>query len=485
MEAMQLKRNRWIYLGFVLLFIVGLLIPVYLRFSRVKLGDREIRCNPYARVNLRKGYQLRLWDYERPSDENQDGYRSYLEQALAVFKKQYPRVQIEIKLLDPFNGPKELQRALEKHSAPDLYCSAGEIPPFDWNSQIPVGFFLKNTERELYYPGLANLVRLYGVECYFPYWTAPSFWIGNRQLLEKAGFNPKLLQQAGWSIPEFIAAAKRPGPGRYLLVGDSGSDGFLMQLALNSMKGLESRLPGITDIGASLGIIDTLRVQKILPEEFDTHMLEYFLKGKAMVLAGANLSLYEWIKNYLSQNNPKGNLTVASEPDSSKSTPGEAAPWEPVLLPAPHQPDAAARMMVKSGVIAVYRSKFTSGDDQIALAVKLGQFLSTYRPVSANPSTGAWIGPQVCPAAIAGMEHFAVGTRLTPGEMQLIDQSLRRTPLFNLNLSPVKAREFYHVAREYYLGKINREVAVSRLRQLIHEPDALTFGNSSLPVILK
>lgn len=461
--------NRLIYLGLVLLFLVGLMIPVYLRFSRVKLGDHEIRCNPRARINSRKEYHIRLWDYDRPILARRDGYRRYLEDAVAAFRKEYPGVHVEIRLLDALTGLKELRQALENHTAPDLYCSAWEIPAFDWDSQIPVGFFLKKTEQELYYPGLANLVRLYGVVCYFPYWTAPRFWIGNRQLLEKAGFNIRLMQQSGWSVSELLVAAKRSGPGRYLLVGDSGSNGFLTQLAANSMKGLEEHRPTVTHIRAALGFLDTLRGQKALPEEFDTRMLEYFLNGKAMVLAGANLSLYGWIKSYLRDHRLNVNRSSGSEPDASQNNRDGLSHWEPVLLPAPHQAYAAARTLVENGVIAVYRSKFTSGDDQIAVAVKLGQFLSTYR------QTGPWQELLVCPAAMANTEDWAAGTGLTPGELRLIDQSLKHTPLLNTNHSPVRAQEFYHVIREYYLGKINLEIAESRLGRLLNEPGAISF----------
>lgn len=469
-EPMRLKgHNRFIYLGLILLFLVGLMIPIYLRFSRVKLGDREIHCNPRARINPRKEYHIRLWDYDRPILTSRDGYRRYLEEAIAAFRKQYPGVHVEVRLLEASTGPKELRQALENHTAPDLYCSAWEIPSFDWDCQIPVGFFLKDTEQELYYPGLLNLVRLYGVVCYFPYWTAPRFWIGNRRLLEKAGFNIGLLQQSGWSMSELLVAVKRAGPGRYLLVGDSGSNGFLTQLSVNSMKGLEQYRPKVTDIREALGFLDTLRDQKALPEDFDTRMLEYFLNGKAMVLAGANLSLYGWVKNYLRDRQSNVTPSDGSEPNSSKDNRDGLTQWDPVLLPVPHQTDAAARLLAENGVIAVYRSKFTIGDDQIAVAVKLGQFLSTYR------QTRPWQELLVCPAAMANTEYWAAGTGLTPSDLRLIDQSLRHTSLLNLNFSPIRAQEFDRVIREYYLRKINLEIAESRLAQLMNEPGAISF----------
>lgn len=352
---------------------MGFLVAFFIREPRVKLGEHYIYCNPKAKVNFKKTYHLQLWDYNWPIKDIDIQYRAYLLQAVRDFQKIYPNVHVELKLLDLITGPAQLEQALKKNNAPDIYCSAYMVPKFNFERQIPVGLYLKKSEQEEYFSNIRQVLTYKGILCYYPRWIAPEFWIGNQALMESAGLSVAKIQNSGWCWQDLSELRKRIDSDKYLLVGDLGADGFFNQL-LDSAKQESQVVDDKTTQGlnATIDFIDTLIHQKAIPADCHRNMLGRFLGGQAMFLAGLRPTMYNFIiKRH--RNNP--------------------VDWQPVLLPVPVRFANKKSISLENSVIAIYRNKRTAGDDHLVAAMKFGQFLSSYQKIT------PWEHLMVSPAA--------------------------------------------------------------------------------------
>ncbi len=365
-ELITLRKRNVQYILFLLLFVLGILIPFYTREPRIKLGDNYIYCNPSAKVNLKKTYHLRIWDYNWPVKAGNKTYLQYLVGAINNFQQIYPNIKVEITLLDFFNGPTQLEQALKNNIAPDLYCSAYSIPKFNYRRQIPVGAYLKRNEKENYFPAMLNLVKHHGIICYFPRWINPGFWIGNKDLIEKAGLSVNNIQKNGWTWTDVEKITLKLGKGEYLLAGNFGSNGILPQLMANSVTTSTFKNSANLikpDIDSVLDFLNNLKDKRSIPADFERNMIGRFLDGKTIFLVGVKPLVYNFIIDKLRVLN-KG--------------------WQLVFIPVPAKDPGKECLLAENGVISVYRNKKTAGDDHLTAAVKLGEFLSSY------PQSSPW-----------------------------------------------------------------------------------------------
>jgi hypothetical protein len=361
------------YVLFLLLFSLGFFISFCSKEPRIKLGEHYIECNPKVKINLKKKYHLHLWDYNWSTNEYGLNYQNYLKQAILDFQKIYPNIQVELTLLDLLTGPAQLEQALKANNAPDVYCSANMIPHFNFKRQIPVGPYLKQSEKEIYLPGITKLLEYHGVLCYFPHWIAPGLWIGNKEFMDATGLSVIQIQTKGWNWKDLTTVVKRIPSVKYLLVGNLGPNGFFTQLTANA--GLESTRGNFWSaprINRTIDFLEILIQQKAIPADCDRNMLGRFLNGQAMFLAGVRPSMYGLIMKRLKTNK---------------------ADWQPVLLPIPALVTGQENILVENSVIAIYRNKRTSGNDHLTAAIRFGQFLSCYE------KTTPWEQLMVYPAA--------------------------------------------------------------------------------------
>jgi len=334
-----------------ILFLCGFWGAYHFQRSHLKMGEHRIRLNPAAGINSKKQYLLRLWEDEWP-EEYGKGYQKYLQGAISDFQKKYPNIKIEVSGLDLLDGPAALARALRDNVAPDLYCSVFRVPPFDYRRQIPVSPYLSGKEIEIYHPALRRIASVDGYLGYFPRWAGLNLWIANRFFLEKAGLRANQIRETGWSWEDMLTLAPVLTEKEFLLVGDPGAAGFG-----NYLFNQGTLKNGFAE-NALLEKLKRLKEAAPPPSGFATNMLGLFLSGRAAILAGAGPGLAGFIRNK-AQNS--------------------AAAGAPVLLPPPRLSSNGERLPVDLGVIAVYRNKKGKGDDQLAAAVKFGQFLSVYR----------------------------------------------------------------------------------------------------------
>lgn len=340
------------------LFGLGFFIPLCTKEPKVKLGTQYIYCNPKAKINLKKKYHLYLWDYNWSTNED---YQAYLKQVITDFQKLYPNIKVDFILLDLLNGPNQLEEALKTNNAPDIYCSAYMIPPFNYKRQIPVGSYLHKKEKEKYLPNTIKMLDYHGVLCYFPRWVAPKLWIGNKEFMEFIGLSVTKIQNEGWSWDDLLEAMARIPTGKYLLVGNLGSDGIFPQLIANAgVESGDNALCFNQDLNITTDFLEMLIRQKAIPYDIERNMLGRFMEGQAMILAGVRLSMYNLILQRLELNKTN---------------------WQPVLLPIPVRENRKVNILVENGVIAIYRNKRTNGDDHLTAAIKFGQFLSCYSKI--------------------------------------------------------------------------------------------------------
>jgi hypothetical protein len=353
-----LKKSTVAYVCFLLLFILGFLVPVCNREPRFKIGEHYIYCNPRAKINPNKHYHLHLWDYNWSNTENKLNYRAYMKQAIIDFQKIYPNIQVELTLLDFLTGPIQLEQALKANNAPDIYCSAYQIPVFNFKRQIPVGPYLKLSEQKEYLSNILKMLDYQGVLCYFPRWVAPGLWIGNKTFIESTGLSVSKIQNNGWDWDDVASAQRQIPSNKYLLVGNLGLNGIFTQLTANSGFAINGNYWTVQGINATTDFLEMLIHQKAIPADCDQNLLGRFLGGQAMILAGIRPSMFNLIRNRL---------------NSSKAN------WQPVLLPIPARNAGEASVLVENGVVAIYRNKRTAGDDHLTAAMKFGQFLSCYQ----------------------------------------------------------------------------------------------------------
>jgi hypothetical protein len=186
-----------------------------------------------------------------------------------------------------------------------------------------------------------------------------------------------------------------------------------------------------------LDLLDHLVRKKAIRPGFDNEMLFRFLKGDAPVLAGVRPILYRFIKERLA---------------------GVQSDWEPVLLPVPHRSPEPEVLLTENGVVCVYRNRRTAGDDQIATAVRLGQYISRYQEI--KPWQEMMLVPLSSDASIRWRNPY-----LTTDDISMFDRLLARATVRNVEKTPGFEEKVYPVLREFCTGKISKEVALDRLKE--------------------
>lgn len=400
------------------------------------MGDHFIHCNPNVKINPKRNYVLRLWDYNWPIGEGALSYKAYMEQAIARFQKEYPNIRVELTLLDFLTGPTLMGKALQSNNAPDVYCSAYGTPGFNFKRQVPVGPFLKRVEREVYLSFLIRLTSQTGILCDFPRWVAPGLWIGNRSLLESAGFSIAEIQEHGWTWDDLIAASNRIPAGKFMLVGNPGPNGFFPQLVANGYTTGSENYWSEHGVTVAVDFLDTMVQKKLIPNDFDQNMIGRFMAEQSLLLAGVRPSLYAYI-------NQKQIINKTG--------------WTPILLPVPVRSHSKEVLLVENSVISIFRNRKTTGDDHIAAAVRLGQYLSTYE------NTYPWEQMMVAPAS---KNNFSNWLKKAPFNGKIIAQLFYQAQVSHLQLVPGYQEKVYPVLLELFTKKISSTEAKDRLSKI-------------------
>lgn len=362
-------RIRWmamfkIALG--LLFIIGFASVYWQGRSWVKIGDHRLRINRNAKINPKKHYQLRFWDYDLPLRVGNQTYEQYLRRIIAEFQQTYPNIRVELKLLDLLTGPIEFKRALTTNQGPDVYGGFYENPELDFGHLIPVGLFLKEEEQNSYPEAIRKLQSSDGILCALPRWVSANIWVGNRQLLERCGVDVKTIQNQGWGWEELLQMAGRLPEKTHLLTGSPVAADWMQYWYMASKQSGR-------ELGTNLAPLQTLIAQKRLASELEKNQITRFVTGRAALLAGVRPRIF----------------SIIAKDEAARG-------WEAIWLPAPGYGDGRETQFIDGGFLTVYRHRLTKGDDQLVAAVKLAYFLSTY------PDKAPWIDMGALPVPSNG-----------------------------------------------------------------------------------
>jgi hypothetical protein len=401
-------------------------------FQKIKIKERELRIKPKVTVDPAKKYQITLWDYDWPLRNG--NYRQYLQQQIQDFRRSYPNVTVQLRLLDILTGPEVLADALYKGQPPDVYCSALAIPEFNLKYQMPVEPYLQPKTREArYLPGIKRLTEIDGVQCYFPRWARPSIWVGNRRLLERAGRSTEQIQKRGWSWEEVLSLRAQLPAENYLLVGKVIPEVVLQKIGTS--QGLTNRG------GAEWGLLQKIRDAKGVAADGNLKMLEYFITGRAVILAGVTPLIWRNLKERLAHS---------------------GAAWEAVCLPTPNWRPGKPRQTVELGVISVYRRPRLGGDAQVAAAMKLGEYLSLCRGTDAP-----WTEMMFIPAASVATARWFQKTALASkadGSLRVLEQELSEGNLHSSAPCQAKLGRIAAVAQKYLTGAFSQPETIERLQ---------------------
>lgn len=411
------RRNLSVILG-IIFFLIGFLSVSYLRRPRIRLGEHVIYINYRAKINPKKIYHLRLWDYQWPGVNGENWYQPFIKRTVADFQRENPNIKVELRLVDFQSGPEEFSKALASGTAPDVYCSAYDIPEINYRWQIPVSIFLKPQELVSYYPDLKNLLALGKYQVTLPRWVVPGIWIGNRSLMEKAGLSVAKIQQQGWSWQDLYQIEQKTEP---ICIGNYSAKGFLPQLLSVCSSQAKDNSRRVLDV---IDLINGPLPQKL---DYEANMLELFLTGKTLFVGGVRPLVYDFIKR--------------------KANEG-GIPWEPVLLPVPSENPGKIIVPVECGVVGIYRHKKTKGDDQLAAAARLAYYISTY------PQTAPWERLKVIPAVpdVAAKWLENLGEK----SYQPLTDWLSQGMLINTEVGRSYQEKVYPGLKKYLSGKINR-----------------------------
>lgn len=156
-----------------LAFTIG--IVVLLAAALAWLGGREDLRLPlpwqespeFRAVELPPDYEetIVLWDYPWPlwepvldpmtfvaDDTQRPSYRKLLDRALADFRRLYPGIQVEVRLLSFAEGPGEVAAALAAGHGPDVLAVWWDSPLPPSDRLVPVTPYLKEGDQEAYHP---------------------------------------------------------------------------------------------------------------------------------------------------------------------------------------------------------------------------------------------------------------------------------------------------------------------------------------------
>lgn len=402
----------------VFFFLMGFFSVRYLTRPRIRLGDHSLNINYRAKINPKKTYYLKLWDYKWPGAEGDTWYQEFIETVIKDFERENPNIRVELSLLDFKDGSKEFSKALASGKAPDIYCSAYDIPDFNYQWQIPASIFLKPEEINNYFPKLRKLVTLEKYLLTLPRWSAPGIWIGNRALMEKAGLPVEKIQKQGWSWQDLARITEKTKP---VCIGNFSVTGLLPQIL--PFNHSNNDIKRVIDI---LALTNGPLPQKI---DLEASMFHLFISGKIMFIGGVRPIIYDFIKQ--------------------KATASRIS-WEPVILPIPGVKPDKVILPVENSVIGIYRHKKTQGDDQLVAAARLAYFISSYR------QTYPWQRLKVVPAVTAIAQEWA--RSLKPAEYpERLVYWFDQGEVVNIKLSTNYQEEVYPGVKDFLNGKISQE----------------------------
>lgn len=337
---------RRVILAFFLgvLFMFGVLLSYHYQKTHVKMGNHYVRINPFAKINPQKDYYLELWDYDWPGYD----YKHRLKQAIAVFQQTYPNIHVKVRLLDFIGGESILKMALEKRDGPDVYSSVYSVPSFNYRCQIPVGPFLNDEEKNCYYSPISRFSYTNEIFCSFPRWSALNIWLANPNLI---GDSIRNIQNEGWNWSDLKKISESLPNNTYVWsseVEPLSENGFLGSLKVNGLNG------GNNDLQHCLALLAELQKEKKISIG-SGDMIGQFINGKTALIGGIRPVLYRKIRKLLIN---------------------KKIMWSPVVLPYPRIIRDKEIQPVEISMISIYRNRRTKGEDHLAAAVKLGQFLS-------------------------------------------------------------------------------------------------------------
>ena len=411
---MLLIRRRMLnVLIIILLFFIGYFSVRYFRRPRIRLGEYYLTVNYRAKINPQKKYHLRIWDYKWPGADGEQWYEPFITEMIKDFEKVNPNIRVELSLLDLYDGPMYFTKALASGSAPDVYCSAYDIPEFNYQWQIPVGIFLKPEELNEFYPNQKKILTFDNHLLTLPRWSAPVIWIGNRTLLEKAGLSVDKVQKLGWSWQDF---AEIKDKAEYSCIGNFSDSGLLTQM-ISQRSNLS--------LDKILKILDISNGPLPWKTDLESQMIHMFLSGRVALLAGVRPVIYDFIRR-------------------------KTTDWEPVLLPPPSEQSGQIILPVENGVIGIYRHHKSGSDDQLAAAARLAYFLSINRQV--HP----WQRLKVVPAVAVAAKQWAQGFDPNDNNRLLVNW-LAEADLYSLLHCPDYQEKVYPGLKNFLMGKVSRE----------------------------
>ncbi len=328
--------------------------------------------NPRAPVDPARQYHLVVWDYRLPfTSLGGAPYSEGSREVIDDFERRHPNVTVDLHLVDLADGPAKLAEALAAGYPPDVYCSPYGPPAVGSELQIPLGLYLDYDTWSRFDPVAWQAVKVDDTIWALPRWLMLWPWLGNRDLLERAGVDVDRVSGAGWTRDEFAAAAGRlaasAGRGSGLAFLDSFAPAATFRDLLLSGHLAAPDAPAAStaqdywlgpEPGLVAGWLEELRNAGGLGS--GSGAIDAFLHGKVAVLASPS----PWAVTFL--------MELVERPAPSQfSLPRREAPPPMVLLPPPSSPGQSSATWISAATVAVFRQARYRGDDNTRLAAEL------------------------------------------------------------------------------------------------------------------
>ncbi|WP_324715951.1 hypothetical protein U7230_11335 [Carboxydochorda subterranea] len=150
---------------------------------RVRVGDKELR--PGIRVRPGTPVRLVLWDVEQPTLKRSGGWAQVLEQGVAAFRRRYPGVEVEIRVLGWNEWDEAMTKAAQGGPLPDVLGTPDATFHFDPARHVPLELYwqqywrrqLKRSPEEAVLPGALRLASSQGHLWGIPRWMEWMGWI--------------------------------------------------------------------------------------------------------------------------------------------------------------------------------------------------------------------------------------------------------------------------------------------------------------------
>lgn len=367
--------------------LAGTVVAVALGYGPPGLRDiawpwkpKPAGIDPRAPVDPGRKYHLTVWDYRLPFTSPAGApFSACSEQAIHRFELRHPNVTVDLVLIDAADGPAKLAEALAAGYPPDVYCSPYGNPASGSDLQVPVGLYLDYDAWARYHPVAWQAAKVGGTVWAWPRWLVLWPWVGNEDLLTRAGVDTSLVAREGWTREEFTAMS-----GRLASAGGHGARTSTLAASCPAMvlrdllfaghlAAPEPPAPDTYWLGAEAGAVVSwlagLREAGGLePDGSGTNpgILDSFIHGRSAVLASPS----PWTTDFLLEFSPRPEPWQFSLPARDKEPPL-------VLLPPPHRAGEPTVTWVSAATVSVFRQARYKGDDNTHLAVELARELTT------------------------------------------------------------------------------------------------------------